>query len=644
MATRKPVLASSLAARAVLVTLAFLLLASLGASRVFDRAGRRAIEKAIADFSYDRTVSLAADIERTLDDGQPTGATTTTIRNAAQQGDLSVVLFLEADTPILTAHGPSLTKALRDFEARDADGELRDSGDTPFVPAFTSAPDTTRFPPVNGRPVRVQDGWPHATEAPVGRNMTVRVVPLRLGRIDTASLGSGLRILLVLLGLSAVVAVGRIMRPVGRLITDVETVGRRSSHKIGPTGVQELDRIAEAAMQGAQRARRAAEEGRLASRSVVQALRELSGRAAEKAAAIDVVAVPPGSRAAVDRLVADAGLLSEIVLDLGLWSDLEADDTKLKTEPCDLGGVLSDAITDACERHDLDEDQFHLDVSEEVDEQLRLDPVRVATVLRHILDNAIHYGALPVDIEVSRAHVKCEISVRDRGPGIEDMDEMRRLFDPFMRASTAGERSGLGLGLRIARRLIELHQGGLAVRNHPQGGLEVRLWLPAPPIRVSRPDPTIDLDEWNAPTQTGTNDIAGLVSTLVPAARRPEVKTAADSPGTFRGVPPAPPASEVSNPRLPAVPLAGVEPLTPPPESQDAPDETFSPDGDGPRIPAASKATTTTSAKAKAKAAPPRAKATTEAKATTKAKATSKPRVVREPEPSDRSEEDFEPF
>ncbi|HHQ48322.1 MAG TPA: ATP-binding protein, partial [Acidobacteria bacterium] len=69
---------------------------------------------------------------------------------------------------------------------------------------------------------------------------------------------------------------------------------------------------------------------------------------------------------------------------------------------------------------------------------------------------------------------------RDHGPGVAE-ESLARLFEPFYRVETARERGagGTGLGLAIARRAVEGHGGTIRARNHPQGGLEVTLELPA---------------------------------------------------------------------------------------------------------------------------------------------------------------------
>jgi two-component system sensor histidine kinase CpxA len=70
------------------------------------------------------------------------------------------------------------------------------------------------------------------------------------------------------------------------------------------------------------------------------------------------------------------------------------------------------------------------------------------------------------------------VDIRDHGPGVPE-EALPRLFDPFYRVETDRNRTsgGIGLGLSIARRAVELHKGTIRARN-AQPGLEVELELP----------------------------------------------------------------------------------------------------------------------------------------------------------------------
>lgn len=68
------------------------------------------------------------------------------------------------------------------------------------------------------------------------------------------------------------------------------------------------------------------------------------------------------------------------------------------------------------------------------------------------------------------------LSVRDNGPGIAP-ELLSRIFDPFFTTKPVGK--GTGLGLSISYGIIEQHGGTLRVRNHPEGGAEFTVELPA---------------------------------------------------------------------------------------------------------------------------------------------------------------------
>jgi two-component system sensor histidine kinase CpxA len=83
-----------------------------------------------------------------------------------------------------------------------------------------------------------------------------------------------------------------------------------------------------------------------------------------------------------------------------------------------------------------------------------------------------------VDVSLSRRNGTAVVDVRDRGPGVPET-ALPKLFDAFYRVESDRNRSsgGIGLGLSIARRAIELHKGSIRARN-AQPGLEVELQLP----------------------------------------------------------------------------------------------------------------------------------------------------------------------
>lgn len=98
--------------------------------------------------------------------------------------------------------------------------------------------------------------------------------------------------------------------------------------------------------------------------------------------------------------------------------------------------------------------------------------------LVNLIDNACKYGGA-ANIEVEDKGRDLVVRVRDRGPGLPDA-ELEKVFEPFYRCESSRSRDtgGTGLGLAIARNVAQLHHGRVALRNHPEGGVEAVLELP----------------------------------------------------------------------------------------------------------------------------------------------------------------------
>jgi two-component system sensor histidine kinase KdpD len=102
---------------------------------------------------------------------------------------------------------------------------------------------------------------------------------------------------------------------------------------------------------------------------------------------------------------------------------------------------------------------------------LDIEPERIRQVLRQLIDNALKYSAsdVQVTLDAELRERDAVLSVRDNGPGIPH-EEIDCVFDPFSRASTAGDRPGTGMGLAIARSLVEAHGGKIWVLSYQGRG------------------------------------------------------------------------------------------------------------------------------------------------------------------------------
>lgn len=107
------------------------------------------------------------------------------------------------------------------------------------------------------------------------------------------------------------------------------------------------------------------------------------------------------------------------------------------------------------------------------------DPIRVAQIIANLLSNAAKYTAPGGHIVVQvRRDANAVVSVRDNGAGISP-EMLLRVFEMFNRGDRRGDKDGLGIGLTVARRLVELHGGTIAARSEGPGtGSEFTVRLP----------------------------------------------------------------------------------------------------------------------------------------------------------------------
>ena len=110
---------------------------------------------------------------------------------------------------------------------------------------------------------------------------------------------------------------------------------------------------------------------------------------------------------------------------------------------------------------------------------MRGKPLALKRAIGNLIDNALFYGER-AEITVRALDGWIEIAVRDHGPGVPE-DAFASLLEPYVRLAHGRERNdgGMGLGLGIASGVIDSHGGKLVLANHPDGGLNAVIRLPA---------------------------------------------------------------------------------------------------------------------------------------------------------------------
>ena len=107
-------------------------------------------------------------------------------------------------------------------------------------------------------------------------------------------------------------------------------------------------------------------------------------------------------------------------------------------------------------------------------------PIAMRRAIQNLLDNAIKYaGAVEVELRTELDDIV--IAIKDRGPGIDDV-EKEQVFSPFYRVEKSRNREtgGTGLGLTVARTIARAHGGDIELSDRDGGGLVVSLRMPKP--------------------------------------------------------------------------------------------------------------------------------------------------------------------
>ena len=114
---------------------------------------------------------------------------------------------------------------------------------------------------------------------------------------------------------------------------------------------------------------------------------------------------------------------------------------------------------------------------------IRCEPQGLRLAMKVLVENALQYSPAdtPIALSGQLAEGGIELLVRDHGEGVPPA-EAEHIFAKSYRGSNAGARPGSGLGLYMARSVVEVHGGILSVRNVSPNGAEFRIWLP---MRVS---------------------------------------------------------------------------------------------------------------------------------------------------------------
>jgi two-component system sensor histidine kinase CpxA len=195
---------------------------------------------------------------------------------------------------------------------------------------------------------------------------------------------------------------------------------------------------------------------------------------------------PVEAESALNRIELEAERLNQLIQRLLTIARLESGDDGIHRTSVPLRELVEHIARDAeyetpargCQVYAKPEDNY----------LVLADPDLLRSAIENVVRNATRYTAegTTVEIRLERETAgegdNIVVRVLDSGPGVPPED-LEKIFQPFYRLDDARNRQtgGAGLGLSIADRAVRLHGGRVRASNRPEGGLEVKIQIPAAP-------------------------------------------------------------------------------------------------------------------------------------------------------------------
>ena len=185
----------------------------------------------------------------------------------------------------------------------------------------------------------------------------------------------------------------------------------------------------------------------------------------------------PANEARLKSILEETQVLSRLVDDLRTLALAESGALQLKREPTNIAELIRDAVSGFGAQ--ANEKEIRIEMSLRGGEDANIDPQRVREVLTNLLSNALRYAPRggKIYIQSTEAGLGAErtvtVSIADNGPGIEP-DVLPHVFERFYKSSDSG---GMGLGLSIAKYLVEAHEGRIWAESEAGQGTRISFLL-----------------------------------------------------------------------------------------------------------------------------------------------------------------------
>ena len=224
--------------------------------------------------------------------------------------------------------------------------------------------------------------------------------------------------------------------------------------------------------------------------AITQLLRDISHELrsplARMRVALGLARQPPADLSRqLDRLEREIERLDSLISQVLKLARLHGTDAPFTREAFDLDEVIEEVVRDANFEGAVKNCRVRLDGAANAAVNGNRDLLRSA--IENVLRNAVRYSHQDslIGVSVARSGTEISILIRDGGPGVPAKD-LERIFEPFYRVAESRDRDtgGEGIGLAITAQVMKAHGGSASAANRREGGLEVRLSLPADALAV----------------------------------------------------------------------------------------------------------------------------------------------------------------
>ena len=289
-------------------------------------------------------------------------------------------------------------------------------------------------------------------------------------------LAVGLPLLLVVVAVVTRLVVGRALRPVESIRSEVAGISTTELHRRVPVPASgdEISRLAATMNRMLDRLQRGRDRQR---RFVSDAAHELRSPVATIRQHSELAVAHPGTVQADDlarTVLAEDLRLQHLVEDLLLLARLDEGTEQVRWRPVDLDDVVLEEIERIRQA-----DGTPIDARRLSGGRVSGDPKRLARLVGNLLENAARHARSAVGVALFEEGGEVILQVDDDGPGIPEEDRAR-IFERFVRLDASRDRDtgGTGLGLAIVAEVAALHGGTSRVIESPSGGARFEVRLP----------------------------------------------------------------------------------------------------------------------------------------------------------------------